>query len=350
MDPREVLEFVAASSGAGEGEGLVHLAELPARRARTRPIPDDLPASLRGRLAHLGIQQLYVHQTDMLEQVRAGRHVVVGTGTASGKTLAYQLPVLETLLHDDKATALYLAPTKALTRDQLRKLRELKLPQVRAAVIDGDTPAPERDAIRRTANWVLTNPDLLHHSLLPGHRYWADFLHRLRYVVVDESHVSRGVFGSHVALTLRRLRRLCERYDSDPRFLLASATIGNPGEHASALTGAAVTEVLRDGSPRGAVDVALWQPPFVDRDQGVRRSTLQVAADLLAALVGARTQTLVFVKSRKGAELVASFAKDALFQGEVVAASGSDSSSGGELIAAYRAGYLPEERRALEVA
>ncbi len=220
MDPREVLELVARTSasgatgtqaaesehdptdpdGAGDDEHLVHLTRLPARTARTVPFPDDLPAILTGRLELAGVTALYRHQGRSLELARAGRSFVAATGTASGKSLCYQLPVLETLLTEDRATALYLGPTKALTRDQLRALRDLKLPQVRAAVVDGDTPLPERDAIRRTANWVLTNPDLLHHSLLPDHRYWSDFLHRLRWVVVDESHAARGVFGSHIAL------------------------------------------------------------------------------------------------------------------------------------------------------
>ncbi|MBW3662916.1 MAG: DEAD/DEAH box helicase [Actinobacteria bacterium] len=340
MDPRQVLELIAATTKGGEGEGLVHLARLPARRARTVPIPGDLPAPLVDRLGWLDIAELYSHQAEALARVRDGQHVVVSTGTASGKTLCYQLPVLETLLADDKATALYLAPTKALARDQLRKLREWRLPQLRAAAIDGDTPTPERDAIRRTANWLLTNPDLLHHSLLPDHQRWGDLLHRLRYVVIDESHASRGVFGSHVALVLRRLRRLCERYDAAPTFILASATIGNPAEHASALTGLDVGATVIDGAPRGAIDIGLWEPPFEDEEQGTRRSLLRETADLLASFVGAEVQTLVFVKSRKAAELVAMFTRQRLGDDHPLA----------DAVASYRAGYLAEERRELEVA
>ncbi|MBW3657404.1 MAG: DEAD/DEAH box helicase [Actinobacteria bacterium] len=352
MDPRQVLELVArtsASGGAGgsaaESEGdpgvtdqhLVHLTKVPARRARTVPLPDDLPPVLRGRLELAGITELYTHQARSLALAREGRSFVVATGTASGKSLCYQLPVLETLLADDKATALYLGPTKALTRDQLRALRDLKLPQLRAAVVDGDTPREERDAIKRTANWVLTNPDLLHHSLLPDHRHWGDFLHRLRWVVVDESHAARGVFGSHIALILRRLRRLCERYSADPRFVLTSATIGNPGEHAATLTGVAVEEVVEDGSPRGALDLGLWQPPFTDPDEGIRRSLLRETGDLLASFVGGEVQTLVFTKSRKAAELVALFARERLGDSPLA-----------DAVRSYRAGYLPEERRELE--
>ena len=342
MDPREVLELVARTTtegAGGEDEHLVHLTRLPARAARTVPVGDDLPGLLVDRLALAGIEELYAHQAAALHAARAGQHVVVATGTASGKSLAYQLPVLETLLNDPQATALYLAPTKALGRDQLRAMRALKLPQLRAAVVDGDTPFAERDAIRRTANWVLTNPDLVHHAMLGDHRYWRDFLHRLRYVVVDESHTARGVFGSHVALVLRRLRRLAERYGADPQFLLASATIGNPAEHAAWLVGDEVTAVEQDGSPHGALSLGLWQPPLVDADEGVRRSVLRESGDLLASFVGAQVQTLVFTKSRKAAELVALFARERLGDSALA-----------DAVASYRAGYLPEERRALEEA
>ncbi|MDX1658261.1 MAG: DEAD/DEAH box helicase [Nitriliruptorales bacterium] len=350
MDPRTVLELVATTSASGgvsgraaeadhdEASGLVHLERLPARSARTRALPDDLPEVLRGRLGLVGIEELYTHQAEAVAHVREGRNVVIATGTASGKSLGYQLPVIERLLAEPDTTALYLAPTKALAHDQLRHIRDFKLPQVRAAVVDGDTPHPEREAIRRTANWILTNPDLLHHSLLPGHTYWGDFLHRLAYVVVDESHIARGVFGSHVALVLRRLRRLCERYDADPLFLLASATIGNPGEHAAALTGTEVVEVTDDGSPRGALDLGLWQPPFVDVDAGTRRSLLRESADLLASFVGAEVQTLAFTRSRKAAELIALFARERLGDDHPLA----------ETVRSYRAGYLPSERRQLE--
>jgi len=323
----------------------VHLARLPDRRARPVPIPDDLPAALRERLGWLGIDALWEHQAASLALARAGRHHVVATGTASGKTLGYALPVLEALLADPKATALYLAPTKALTRDQLRGLRALRLPALRAAVLDGDTPTAERDAIRRTANWVLTNPDLLHHTILGDHARYADLLHRLAFVVVDECHVARGVFGAHIAVVLRRLRRVCERYGAAPTFLLASATIGNPREHAATLTGLDVDEVVVDGSPRGALDVALWQPPLLDVFEGVRKSIVTESGELLASFVGAGVQALVFTKSRRAAELVALVARRRLAAADEADGGGGDLSSH---VAAYRAGYLPEERRELE--
>ena len=330
-------------------EGLTHVAHLPARAGDVVALPDDLAPALVARLERAGITSLWSHQREARDRVAAGTHTVVATGTASGKSLCYQLPIAEHLLRDDRSVALYLAPTKALARDQLRAVRGWTLPQIRAAVVDGDTPTPERDAIRRTANWVLTNPDLLHHSLLPDHRRWADLLHRLAFVVVDEAHVARGVFGSHVALVLRRLRRLAERYGADPTFVLTSATIGNPAEHASTLTGLDVGAVVRDGSPRGPLDVGLWEPPFADRDshdpadRDRRRSMLRETGDLLASFVAADVQTLAFTRSRKGAEIVALAAKDRLDDRR-----GDDGRRLRDTVAAYRAGYLAEERRQLE--
>jgi DEAD/DEAH box helicase domain-containing protein len=329
--------LVPSARGAPRIAALQH---LPARPARTVPLPEHLPGLLAQRLELLGIDTLYSHQAEALTHVRAGRHVVIATGTASGKSLCYQLPLIERLLRDDKATALYLAPTKALAHDQLRALRDFRLPHVRAAAYDGDTPRAEREAIRRTANVLLTNPDMLHVGLLPSHRRWGDFLHRLALVIVDECHVARGVFGSHVAAILRRLRRVCGHYSAAPVFVMASATIGNPGDHAHALTGLDVAEVVDDGSPRPPVAFALWEPPLTDEASGARRSTLAETAGLLAGLVKHGPATLAFVKSRKGAELVAASAR------RLLAADGAETEA--EAVLAYRGGHLPEERRAVE--
>jgi DEAD/DEAH box helicase domain-containing protein len=342
MDAQALLELLdgALSEALPAADGhprTAHLTRLPARQARVVDLPDDVPPVLVDRLARRGVEQLYTHQDEALRRVRAGEHVVVATGTASGKSLCYQLPLVERLLADDKATALYLAPTKALAQDQLRGLRELKLPQIRAATYDGDTPRHEREAIRRTANVILTNPDMLHHGILPSHRRWGDFLHRLAIVVVDECHVARGVFGSHVAAILRRLRRVCDRYSAAPVFVLASATIGNPGEHAANLTGLEVGEIVDDGSPKPPVTFALWEPPLTDVDSGARRSTLAESADLLAGIVEHGPATLAFVKSRKGAELVAQHARRLLADAHL-----------DHTVMAYRAGHRPEERRAVE--
>jgi len=272
--------------------------------------------------------------------------VVVATGTASGKSLVYLMPVLSRLLADPRATALYLAPTKALAADQARAVTRLALPGVRAAVYDGDTPREEREWIRQHANFVLTNPDMIHHGVLPGHGRWNSFMRRLAYVVVDECHTYRGVFGSHVAHVLRRLRRVAARYGSAPVFVLASATARDPSIAASRLIGAPVAEVTADGSPRAGVTFALWEPPLLpiseaagERGAPVRKSALRQTADVLADAVASGVRTLAFVRSRRGAELVAGMARQAL--GEVAP----------ELVdrvAAYRAGYLREERRALE--
>jgi DEAD/DEAH box helicase domain-containing protein len=293
-------------------ELLTHVAHLPARTADEVALPDDLPPAIVTRLDQQGVRTLWSHQREARDRVRAGEHTVVATGTASGKSLCYQLPIAEHLVSDDRAVALYLAPTKALARDQLRAIRSWRLPQLRVAAVDGDTPGPERDAVRRTANWVLTNPDLLHHSLLPDHKRWGDLLHRLTFVVVDEAHVARGVFGSHVALVLRRLRRLAERYGADPTFVLASATIGNPAEHAQALTGLPVTAIERDGAPHGPFDVRGCGCPRWRTTASRRRSMLRETGDLLARFVAADVQTLVFTRSRKGAEVVSLAAKERL--------------------------------------
>ena len=265
---------------------------------------------------------------------------MLSTGTASGKSLGYLLPSLTAVLEGRSAangrgaTALYLSPTKALAADQLARLQSWAVPGIRAATYDGDTPTDERRWIRDHADVILTNPDLIHHSLLPGHEHWAHVLRRLKYVVVDECHVYRGVFGSHVALLLRRLRRVARRYGADPTFVLASATVGDPGGHAARLIGDDVLAVTEDGSPRGALTFGLWQPP--EDDEGGRRSPTTEAAELMAELVGRDVQTLAFARSRAGVEALAS------------SASRQVSIVDEGRIAAYRGGYLPEERRVIE--
>src|SRR5207302_818261 len=228
-----------------------------------------------------------------------GGNVIITTGTASGKTLAFNLPVLDALAADRHARALYLYPTKALAQDQARSLGELRLAAIRAAIYDGDTPTERRRQIRGWANLVLTNPDMLHIGVLPRHDLWGDFLHNLRFVVVDEAHVYRGVFGSHVANVLRRLRRVARIYGAEPQFLLASATIANAGELAGALTGASATVVERDASPRAEREIVIWNPPLLDPELGQRASPLGEAARLLSQLVSQGLRTICFAKSRK---------------------------------------------------
>ena len=346
--------LLATAGGAGkpataaDGDSpLRHVATIPARAATTVEWPCWVPDGLREAFRVAGVAAPWAHQVAVAELARAGRHVVVATGTASGKSLAYQLPVLADLLTDQQATALYLAPTKALAADQIRAVTALGVDGVRPAGYDGDTPRAQRDWVRAHARWVFTNPDMLHHGLLARHDRWARLLRRLRFVVIDECHAYRGVFGSHVALLLRRLRRVAARYGAHPVFVLASATVADPGASASRLTGLDTVAVTEDASPGGERTVALWEPPLLDELTGengapVRRSAGAEAARLLADLVIEGARTLVFVRSRRGAELTALAARRAL-----TAAAAGDLAS---RIAAYRAGYLPEERRALEKA
>ncbi len=321
-------------------ERVVHVERIAARIGRPAPWPSFVPPELMGQLRRRGIETPWSHQVQAAELAWAGRSVVTATGTASGKSLCYLLPVLSAIAGRN-ATALYLCPTKALAADQLTGIRAIAAAGVYAAAYDGDTAIVERDWARAHANLVLTNPDMLHRAMLPGHARWARFWRRLAYVVVDECHHYRGVFGSHVALVMRRLQRLCEQYGAQPAFLVASATVASPGASASRLVGVDVEAVVDDGSPRGAVDVVLWEPGPADLSDpdGPRRSATAEAADLLADLVADGVPSLAFVRSRKAAEGVALGARRLLAEAAPELAA---------RVAAYRGGYLPEERRRLE--
>jgi DEAD/DEAH box helicase domain-containing protein len=324
---------------AADDDQLVATAREGARPGVTAPVPDELHPALREGLAAAGIDSLWSHQADALEAAMRG-HTVVTTGTASGKSLAFNLPVLHTLAADPGARAVYLYPTKALAQDQARKLGELGGRFLRHAIYDGDTPREERQAIRRRSNLILTNPDMLHVGVLPNHRGWGDVLANLAWVVVDEAHVYRGVFGSHVANVLRRLRRLARAYGTEPRFVLTSATIANPGDLAARLTGLDFELVDRDGAPRAERRIAMWNPPLVDERSGKRASALSEAAGLLADLVQREVRTICFLKSRRGVELIQRFARLRLED-----AGRPDLAA---RIAPYRAGYTPGQRREIE--
>jgi len=320
-------------------ERLVQQARFGGRPAETSPLPEALHPALLDALEGYGIDQLYSHQAEALESAWAG-HTIVTTGTASGKSLSFNLPVLDTLARDPRARAIYLYPTKALAQDQARKLHELKPPFLRHAIYDGDTPREERRAIRQRSNLILTNPDMLHIGVLPNHREWGDVLANLAFVVVDEAHVYRGVFGSHVGNVLRRLRRLAAAYGTEPRFVLTSATIANPLELAEGLTGLEFQLVDRDGAPRAERQVAMWNPPLLDEKTGARASALSEAAGLVARLVEADVRTICFLKSRRGVELMHKFA------GLRLEDAGRPDLT--ERIAPYRAGYTPQQRREIE--
>lgn len=330
---------------------LTHVRELPPRAAQVTKWPEWISPDVIAAVQAAGVAEPWSHQSRAADLAAAGRHVVVSTGTASGKSLAYQLPVLTALQEDPRATALYLAPTKALGADQLRMVNELTsedpLRGIHPAPYDGDTPAEIRQWVRAHARWVFTNPDMLHVGMLRSHQRWARLFRQLKYIVVDECHIYRGVFGSHVALVLRRLRRLAERYGADPVFVLCSATAADPAATAEKLIGAPCVAVTEDGSPQGARTVALWEPPLVgsgvtgENGAALRRSAGAEAATVMADLVAEGARTLTFVRSRRGAELIAMDTRRLLAD--------VDAGLPGR-VAAYRAGYLAEDRRALEAA
>ncbi|MEZ7004595.1 DEAD/DEAH box helicase [Streptomyces sp. AD55] len=367
--PGTILHRLAA--GPNRSARITHTEHLPPRAGRHADWPDRIRPEVVDAVRAAGVERPWVHQARAVEHALDGDSVVVATGTASGKSLAYLVPVLSALLdgagplapRDGRgaaadpgagarraggrgATALYLAPTKALAADQHRAVRDLAEPlgtPVRAAVYDGDTPFEEREWIRQYATYVLTNPDMLHRGILPSHPRWSSFLKSLEYVVIDECHTYRGVFGSHVAQVLRRLRRLCARYGSSPVFLLASATAAEPAVAARRLTGVPVVEVADDASPRGELVFALWEPPLTElrgeKGAPVRRTATAEAADLLTDLTVQGLRSITFVRSRRGAELTSVIAQERLAEVDRSLA---------RRVAAYRGGYLPEERRALE--
>jgi DEAD/DEAH box helicase domain-containing protein len=335
------IEPWSALLDAGRDDGrLVREAHEGPGRAKLVEPPPSLHPDVLAALARLGIERLYAHQAQALEAAWAGPTIVT-TGTASGKSMCFNLPTLDVLCRDARARALYVYPTKALAQDQARALHSFALPKrVRPAIYDGDTPREARAQIRKSANVVLTNPDMLHVGILPNHAAWADLFANLAVVVIDEAHVYRGVFGSHVANVMRRLRRIAAAYGTQPRFLLASATIANPVELAERLTGLEdVSLIDRDSSPTPARRIAMWNPPLTDEALGTRRSALGEAAEMLAQLVRDGARTICFMKSRKGVEVLARLVKQDLLDTDPALA---------ELVAPYRAGYTPQQRRELE--
>ena len=321
---------------------LVHVEHISARGASSgeleTPLHPDILQSLQAR----ELWPLYSHQAEALNALGSGDNVMVATPAASGKSLCYHLPVLDSLLDDPGSRALYIFPTKALAQDQLRALTELAegLP-LQAAIFDGDTPPAERPGIKKSTQVLLTNPDMLHLGILPNHRTWHRLIQGLRYVVLDETHAYRGVFGSHIANVLRRLRRLCRAYGSDPQFILCSATIANPGELAHRLTGLSFKVIDSDGAPLGGKKFAFWNPPIVDQAKSARRSTNTEAATLFSQLVARGIRTMAFVRTRRVAELVYLYARGQLEE---------EGAGMGSKISPYRASYLPEDRRRIEKA
>lgn len=328
-------------------DAIRHIAEFPARPATHAEWPGWAPQWLLSRLANSGIHRPWAHQAAAAVLAASGEHVILATGTASGKSLAYQLPIIAALDADPRATALYLAPTKALAADQLRAAVHLTNggPAIHPVAYDGDTADDVRQWARAHGRWIFTNPDMLHTALLPGHQRWSRLWRQLRYVVIDEAHSYRGVFGSHVALVLRRLSRIAASYGAAPTFILASATTASPAAAATALTGVGCTAIANDGSPRGPRTIALWEPPLTkgtgEKGAPQRRPATSEAARIMANLLTEGARTLTFVRSRRAAETVALATQQLLAEADPALA---------ERVSAYRAGYLAEDRRALETA
>ena len=334
---RDTEPWEALLQTGREDERLVHDERSPARSPLPVSVPAELGPTVRNALDQAGLHYLYSHQAAALQAAFEGPTMIT-TGTASGKSLCFQLPTLEVLTSDRTARALYLYPTKSLAQDQARALHAFGLhKQIRPAIYDGDTPRSERAAIRKRSNLILTNPDMLHVGILPHHERWDDLLANLAFVVVDEAHVYRGVFGSHVANVLRRLRRLASIHGTAPRFILASATIANPLDLAQRLTGLEGFELIdADGAPRAERRIAMWNPPLLDESLGLRASALAEAAELFSELIASGARTICFMKSRKGVELILRHARDRL-DDELA-----------DRVAPYRAGYTPAQRQEIQ--
>ncbi|PYN51019.1 MAG: helicase [Candidatus Rokuibacteriota bacterium] len=313
---------------------------FPPRSPVLVPFPGSLDPRIGEALRARGIEELYSHQARAWELIQKGQHVVIVTPTASGKTLCYNLPALQALVHQPDARVLYLFPTKALAQDQLAELEELarQLPEMRMFTYDGDTPQDARRAVRARANLVLTNPDMLHSGILPHHTKWATLFQNLRYVVIDELHAYRGVFGSHLANVLRRLRRICRHYGSAPQFIMASATIANPGELARRLTGEQVEEITESGAPTGDKIFVCYNPPVVNPELGIRAPYLGEAAKLAIRFLRQKIATIVFAQSRLATEVLLTAIKGGV----------ADKTGDSGIVRGYRGGYLPTRRRAVE--
>ncbi len=340
MNLEQLIDSLRASPAFMQN--VTHWETVPAKPARLAPFPEGIdpriPAVLRAR----GVQSLYTHQRQAIDAVLRGEHIAVVTPTASGKTLCYNLPVLNTILQNEDARAIYLFPTKALSADQSTELQELVQAMnapVKAFTYDGDTPATARRSIRQAGHVVVTNPDMLHAAILPGHTKWVKLFENLKYVVIDEIHAYRGVFGSNLANVIRRLKRLAAFYGSHPQFICCSATIANPKELAEQMTGETMTLVDDNGAPMGERNVVFYNPPVVNKQLGIRKSSLLEARGVASMLVKNDIQTIVFARSRLQVEVLTKYLKDLVI----------DSLGGSNRVRGYRGGYLPTQRREIEM-
>ena len=338
MDAAAFLHHLAALPDYKQQ--VIHTEHIPSQDAAFGKLDKPLHPALQARLKSLGMSALYSHQVEAMNAIFAGKNIIISTPAASGKTMCYHLATLEAILADKDSRAVYTFPTKALAQDQLRSLKELACPDLLSegavATFDGDTPSSERASIKRQARVILTNPDMLHFGVLPNHQSWSRLLRKLKYVVIDEAHIYRGVFGSHMADVLRRLRRICALYGSNPQFICCSATIANPKEHAQNLVGLPFEAITGDGSPHGEKYFAFWNPPIIDKANSSRRSPNSEATFLLTELIQNNIRSLVFARTRKLTELIYLYSREQL------------PFPLAKRISPYRAGYLPEDRRQIE--
>jgi len=321
------------------------------RPAQARPFPEDLPAAFREALSQRGIDSLYSHQLEAWSRIRVGKNIVLATGTASGKTLAYNLPIIASLATNSDARALYLFPTKALAQDQLANLQSLQsqIQNLKSSIYDGDTPQSQRGLIRKNARIILSNPDMLHTGILPHHTNWSDFFRNLRFVVIDEMHTYRGVFGSHVANVIRRLKRIARFYGAAPQFILTSATIGNPKELAERLIESSIELIDNDGSSRGERHFLLYNPPVIDKSLGLRKSSMMESVRLTQDLLANDVQSVVFARSRRSVEMMLTYLQTQPPPSLRDTSPKSKGFGGGrEGVRGYRSGYLPSQRREIE--
>lgn len=344
------------------GPNLVEWKILPATPARFVPFPPDIHPMLKEVIEAEGIHSLYAHQASSYSFLKKDKNIVVVTGTASGKTLCYNLPVLDCLLREEESTALYVFPTKALSQDQNTVLKSLlteintnfgdnihqNLEQIpiRHAIYDGDTPVSIRSQIRENSRLIITNPDMLHTGILPHHTGWSNFFQGLRYVVIDEIHVYRGVFGSHVANVIRRLKRVANFYSAKPQFILTSATIGNPDELAQGIIDAPVTLIEDDGSEKGEKHFLIYNPPIIDRSLGLRKSAIQVGVNLAEDLLQYDLQTIVFSRARRTVEIILTYLREQIENSNLRNITRNKNAN--DVVRGYRSGYLPGQRRGIE--
>ncbi len=339
MNLDQMLDYLKASDKMMKN--VTSWVEIPAREACYADFPEGMDERIKTALMNRGVRRLYSHQASAIREVGEGRDIVVVTPTASGKTLCYNVPVLDAILKDEDSRAIFLFPTKALSQDQTAELHELITEagvDVKTFTYDGDTPQSARKAIRQAGHIVVTNPDMLHSGILPHHTKWTKLFENLKYIVIDEIHHYRGVFGSHLANTLRRLRRICEFYGSKPQFICCSATIANPAELASRITGADIRLIDNNGAPSGKKNVIFYNPPLVNKELGIRKSSMLEAKNIAETLIRNDIQTIVFARSRLNVEVLVTYLKD-IFHGKM----------GGEgKVRGYRGGYLPNLRREIE--